>query len=113
MLFVDPGLSDPKYEASRLEDATARLLRRICVFDMASDVLQVMSDVRDDTLRVYQVVFINDSLDDTIKGKELARFLRQAGVSAHMVLLVDDNTNYDDDDMRSHCLCALLRKPFS
>ncbi|CAN0198466.1 unnamed protein product, partial [Discosporangium mesarthrocarpum] len=112
MLLVDPEVPNPKLVAGDLEDTTARLLGRPCVFDVASDVVEALADVRGDALGVYRVVFINDALHG-IQGKQLARFFRKAGVGASLVLLVSELAQVDIDDFRAHGLNAVLRKPFT
>lgn len=120
MLYVDPDVADVGLVAGRLEAAASMALQCACVFDVATDILQALADLRGDTMPVYRGVFINENLQrhkksaQSIKGKHLARFLRQAGMSrARIVLLVGGDVRFDTADAGAHGLSAVLRKPFT
>lgn len=120
MLYVDPDVADPRLVARRLEVATSMALQCMCVFDVATDIVQALADVREDTMSLYRGVFINESLRrhqmlaQSIEGKHLARFFRQAGMSgARIVLLVGGDVQFDTADAGAHGLSAVLRKPFT
>lgn len=120
MLYVDPDVADPKLVAGRLEVAASMVLRSGCVFDVATDIVQALADVRGDTMSLYRAVFINETLQrhrksaQSIEGKNLAQFFRQAGMSAaRIVLLVAGDVQFDTADAGAHGLSAVLRKPFT
>lgn len=120
MLYVDPDVADPNLVAGRLEVAASMALHCGCVFDVATDILQALADLRCDTMHVYRGVFINENLQrhkksaQSIEGKHLARFLRQAGMSrTRIVLLVGGDVRFDTADAGAHGLSAVLRKPFT
>lgn len=126
MLYVDPDVVDPKLVAGLLEKATSRALRCACTFDVATDIVEALADVRGDTMWVYRGVFINESLyrhkrstygrgpDTSIQGKHLSQFLRQVGMSStRIVLLVAGDVKFDTADAAAHGLSAVLRKPFT
>lgn len=125
MLYIDPDVSDPKLVAGLLEKTASQALRCGCVFDVATDIVEALADVRGDTMWVYRGVFINESLyrhkkldhnrsDMSIHGKHLSQFLRQVGMSgARIVLLVAGDVHFDTADAGAHGLSAVLRKPFT
>lgn len=126
MLYIDPDVSDPKLVAGLLEKTASRALRCGCVFDVATDLVEALADVRGDTMWVYRGVFINESLyrhkkldhsrsgDRSIQGKHLSQFLRQVGMSGtRIVLLVAGDVHFDTADAGAHGLSAVLRKPFT
>lgn len=120
MLYVDPDVADANLVAGRLEAAASTALQCACVFDVATDILQALADLRGDTMPVYRGVFINENLQrhkksaQSIKGKHLARFLRQAGMTrTRIVLLVGGDVRFDTADAGAHGLSAVLRKPFT
>lgn len=126
MLYIDPDVADPKLVAGLLEKAASRALRCSCVFDVATDIVEALADVRGDTMWMYRGVFINESLyrhtkvnqgkqlDRSIQGKHLSQFLRRAGMSgARIVLLVAGDVHFDTADAGAHGLSAVLRKPFT
>lgn len=125
MLYIDPDVSDPKLVAGLLEKTASRALRCGCVFDVATDIVEALADVRGDTMWVYRGVFINESLyrhkkldhtrsDMSIQGKHLSQFLRQVGMSGtRIVLLVAGDVHFDTADAGAHGLSAVLRKPFT
>lgn len=120
MLYVDPDVADPKLVAGRLEVAASMVLRCGCIFDVATDIVQALADVREDTMSLYRAVFVNETLQrhkksaQSIEGKHLAHFLRQAGMSsARIVLLVGGDLKIDTADAGAHGLSAVLKKPFT
>ncbi|CAM9141529.1 unnamed protein product [Hapterophycus canaliculatus] len=124
MLYVDPDVADPKLVAGLLEKAASQALGCACVFDVATDIVEALADVREDTMWVYRGVFINDSLlrhrflkekDTSIQGKHLSNFLRQAGMSrTRIILLVTGDLNIKTtNEAAAHGLSAVLRKPFT
>ncbi len=127
MLYVDPDVADPKLIAGLLESAASQALGCSCVFDVATDVVEALADVREGVMWVYRGVFVNESLlryrrpvqtqkldKSPIEGKHLARFLRQVGMSkTRMVLLVAGGVDFDTADAGAHGLSAVLRKPFT
>lgn len=127
MLYVDPDVADPKLIAGLLESAASQALGCSCVFDVATDIVEALADVREGVMWVYRGVFINESLlrhrrpvrtqkldRSPIEGKHLARFLRQVGMSrTRMVLLVAGGVDFDTADAGAHGLSAVLRKPFT
>lgn len=123
MLFVDPDSNDPKRDARLLENAASEALRCACVFDVATDIVEALADLRDGTMWVYRGVFINESLirykgvnrrDSAIQGKHLAQFLRLVGMSrTRMILLVAGGIDFNTKDASAHGLSAVLRKPFT
>ncbi|CAM9119618.1 unnamed protein product, partial [Scytosiphon promiscuus] len=124
MLYIDPDVADPKLVARLLEKAASKALGCACVFDVATDIVEALADVREDTMWVYRGVFINDSLlryrvlkekDTSIQGKHLSNFLRQAGMSrTRIILLVTGDLSINTtNDAAAHGLSAVLRKPFT
>ncbi|CAN0019111.1 unnamed protein product [Laminaria digitata] len=124
MLYIDPDVSDPKLVAGLLETTASRALRCGCVFDVATDIVEALADVRGDTMWAYRGVFINESLyrhkkldhgnSRSIQGKHLSQFLRQVGMSGtRIVLLVAGDVHFDTADAGAHGLSAVLRKPFT
>ncbi|CAM9497289.1 unnamed protein product [Ectocarpus sp. 6 AP-2014] len=126
MLYIDPDAADPKYVAELLESAASQALGWACVFDVATDIVEALADLRGDTMSVYRGVFINESLfrhkklnqgkapDKSILGKHLSKFLREAGMSsARIILLVAGDVDFDTADAGLHGLSAVLRKPFT
>lgn len=124
MLYIDPDVADPKLVAGLLEKAASQALGCACVFDVATDIVEALADVREDTMWVYRGVFINDSLlrhrilkenDTSIQGKHLSNFLRQAGMSrTRIILLVTGDLSLNTtNDAAAHGLSAVLRKPFT
>ena len=126
MLYVDPEVGDPKLVAGLLEKAASRVLRSCCVFDVATDIVEALADVRGDSMLGYRGVFVNESLyreakmnegkrsNRSIQGKHLSQFFRQAGMSAaRMVLLVTGDLEFDVGNAAAHGLSAVLRKPFT
>lgn len=124
MLYIDPDVGDPKLVAGLLEKAASQALGCACVFDVATDIVEALADVREDTMWVYRGVFINDSLlrhrvlqekDTSIQGKHLSNFLRQAGMSrTRIILLVTGDLNINTtNEAAAHGLSAVLRKPFT
>ncbi|CAM9375476.1 unnamed protein product [Ectocarpus fasciculatus] len=126
MLYIDPDVADPKHVAELLESAASQALGWACVFDVATDIVEALGDLRGDTMSVYRGVFINESLfrhkklsqgktpDKSILGKHLSKFLREAGMSsARIILLVAGDVDFDTADAGLHGLSAVLRKPFT
>lgn len=120
MLYIDPDVADPKLVAGRLEATASMVLQCRCVFDVATDIVQALADVRGDTMPLYRGVFVNESLHrhkksaQSIEGKHLARFLRQAGMAvARIVLLVAGEIQFETAEASAHGLSAVLRKPFT
>lgn len=126
MLYVDPDVADPKLIAGLLESAASQALGCSCVFDVATDIVEALADLREGIMWVYRGVFVNESLmrhkpvggkkrpNASVQGKHLARFLRQVGMSrTRMVLLVAGGVDFDTADASAHGLSAVLRKPFT
>lgn len=121
MLYVDPDVGEPKLVARILEKTASRVLRFGCVFDVATDIVEALADVREDTMREYRGVFINESLyrhpqntGKAMQGKDLSRFFRQAGMSAaRIILLVNCGSDFDIGNAEASGLNAVLRKPFT
>lgn len=126
MLYIDPDIADPKLVARLLGGAASQALGGACVFDVATDIVEALADVRGGAMWVYRGVFINESLirhrrlgrgkaaDTSIQGKHLAQFLRQVGMSrTRIILLVAGDVDFDTADAGAHGLSAVLRKPFT
>lgn len=121
MLYVDPDVGDPKLVARILERTASRVLRFGCVFDVATDIVEALADVREDTMGEYRGIFINESLyrhpqstGKAIQGMDLSRFFRQAGMSAaRIILLVNCESDFDIGNVAAFGLNAVLRKPFT
>lgn len=121
MLYVDPDVGDPKLVARILEKTASRVLRFGCVFDVATDIIEALADVREDTMGEYRGIFINESLYrhpqntcKAIQGIDLSRFFRQAGMSAaRIILLVNCESDFDIGNAAASGLNAVLRKPFT
>ncbi|CBJ31059.1 hypothetical protein Esi_0231_0011 [Ectocarpus siliculosus] len=130
MLSLTPSAVIPRSMTTRtaelLESAASQALGWACVFDVATDIVEALADLRGDTMSVYRGVFINESLfrhkklnqgkapDKSILGKHLSKFLREAGMSsARIILLVAGDVDFDTADAGLHGLSAVLRKPFT